>query len=342
MRRSVTGNVPKNRSVTIETIAKKAGVSKMTVSRAINHPDKVRPETLVKIHEVMRELNYQPRFAARILAGHRSHTIGFIVESSKDFIIPPFYGECVKGASSWLRRWNYRAITFNVADLQGKTLFLDYANSGLIDGLIVFEGTYDKDFLRILEENNIPVVLVGEDLTGTSLHTISCDNYTGAKEAMEYLISKGLKRICHITGTGGKPSYREREMAYVNVMKENGFEPIIIRTSNTFEGGMEAAEKLIKNNPDCEAVFCFSDLLAIGVIRKLADLGISVPAKMKVIGFDNIPLANYVVPSLTTVAQDMQLMGKVAAEKLLHIISGSKPARKHMKIPTRLIVRESA
>jgi len=341
--RNVTGSFSgKIDKVTIKTIAEMAGVSKMTVSRAINHPEMVRAETLVKIHEVMRKLNYKPRFAARILAGQKSHTIGFIVKSSEDFIIPPFYGECIKGASDWLKTWNYRAITFNISDLQGRTLFLDYADSGLIDGLIVFEGTYEKEFLNILEVNNIPVVLVGEDISETSLHTISCDNYGGAREAVEYLVRKGAKRICHITGMGEKTSYKERESAYRDVMKKYHLEPFVIRTANTFKGGREAVEKLIREYPECDAIFCFSDILAIGVIRGLQELSISVPDKIRVIGFDNIPLSAYVTPSLTTVSQDMQMMGKIAAEKILHMLSGSKPSRRYTKLSTQLIVRESA
>jgi LacI family transcriptional regulator len=333
------------RKVTIEMIAQDAGVSKMTVSRALNSPEKLKKSTLIKILNSMRKYEYKPRFVARILAGSRSNSFGFVVKSNEDFIIPPFYGECIRGASDWFKKQNYRSMIFNMADEQSSSLFIDYVNSSLIDGLILFEGTHQESLLKTLKDNDIPVVLVGEDPGEMyDFYSVSSDNYNGAKMAVEYLISKGSHEICYITGTGTKPSVAERLRGYMDVIRKYGLKPITISVENTLKGGMKAVEQLIKEHPGFNGLFCFSDLIAIGALRGLRKKGFDIPKDIRVIGFDNIHISEYVFPSLTTVSQDMSLMGEIAAKTLLQIMNDPIPGsfEKHVKLPTRLIIRESA
>lgn len=335
----------KKKKVTIEMIAKEAGVSKMTVSRAINNPEKLKKSTLIKILNSMKKYEYKPRFVARILAGSRSNTFGFIVKSNEDFIIPPFYGECVRGASNWFKKQNYRSMIFNMSDEQSSSLFLDYINSGLIDGLILFEGTHEQSLLEALKSNNIPVVLVGEDPGEMyDFYSVSSDNYNGARTAVEYLISKGSREICYITGTGTKPSVADRLKGYTDVMRENNLNPVYVSTENTLRGGMKAVGQLIEKHPAFDALFCFSDLIAIGALRGLRKRGFDIPRDVRVVGFDNIHISEYVFPSLTTVSQNMSLMGEIAAKTLLQVMNevNPNPSEKHIKLPTRLVVRESA
>jgi len=346
---NVNGNINRGESmrkrVTIEMIAKDAGVSKMTVSRAINNPEKLKRGTLIRILNSMKKYEYKPRFVARILAGSRSNTFGFIVKSNEDFVIPPFYGECVRAASNWFKKHNYRSMIFNMSDEQSASLFIDYVNSGLIDGLILFEGTHEKSLLKALKSNDIPVVLVGEDPEGTyDFYSVSSNNYNGARMAVEYLIAKGSREICYITGIGTKPSVEERLRAYTDVMCEHNLEAISVPAENTLRGGVKAVEELIEKHPSFDALFCFTDLIAIGALRGLRKRGFDVPKDVRVVGFDNIHISEYVFPSLTTVSQDMTLMGEIAARTLLQIMDETQPndSEKHVKLPTRLIIRESA
>lgn len=329
---------------TIEMVAKAAGVSKMTVSRAINHPEKVNPKTLNLIMETMKKLNYRPRFVARVLAGGKSRTIGFLVKSNEDFIISPFYGECIRAAVEWLKTQNYRSVIFNLLDPQGKSLFVDYINSGLLDGLIVFEGIYERELLETLKINSIPSVLVGENLMKEyDFATISSDNYGGASKAVEHLIKSSCSKIVYVTGKGDKTSYLHRKKAYIDTLEKHRISYCrVIETSVSINGGKKAVEKLLKEGEDFDGLFCFSDLIAIGALRALYENRVKVPGEVKVVGFDNIRLSRDFVPSLTTVAQNMHLMGELASNMLLRILSGKKAKQKNILLSTELIVRESA
>lgn len=331
------------KKVTISKIAEDAGVSKMTVSRAINNPEKLKRSTLLRILNSMKKHGYKPRFIARVLAGSRSKTFGLIVKSNKDFFIPPFYGECVRGASEWFKSQDYRTVLFNMSDEQSRSLFLDYVNSGLIDGLILFEGSHDKSLLKTFKEYDIDVVLVGEDVENeTDLYSVFSDNYEGARTAVEYLIKKGSTSIFHITGQGGKSSYSERLRAYNETLRNNGLETAVIKTENSFDGGMKAVDRILDSGKKFDALFCFSDLMAIGAIRRLLEKGYKVPFDVRVIGYDNITLSDFLFPSLTSISQNMKMMGELAAKTLFQIISGVEPSNKKIKVPTQLVIKESA
>jgi LacI family transcriptional regulator len=331
------------KKVTISKIAEDAGVSKMTVSRAINNPEKLKRSTLLRILNSMKKHGYKPRFIARVMAGSRSKTFGLVVKSNKDFFIPPFYGECVRGASEWFRSQNYRTVLFNMSDEQSRSLFLDYVNSGLIDGLILFEGSHDRSLLKTFKEYDIDVVLVGEDVENeTDLYSVFSDNYEGARTAIEYLIKIGCSKIFHITGKGVKSSYSERLRAYQETLKRNGLEKSVVKTDNSFDGGVKAVDKIIESGKKFDALFCFTDLMAIGAIRRLLEKGYEIPRDVKVVGYDNIKLSDFLFPSLTSISQNMKMMGELAAKTLFQIISGVEPSSKKIKVPTQLVIKESA
>ena len=319
----------KENKTTLEEIAKKLGISKMTVSRAINHPEMVGGKTLQKVTKALKETDYKPKFIARVLAGSDSKTIGFFVKPNRDFIIPPFYGECVKGATQWLRSLDYSTLIFNATEERSKLLLLDYVNSGLIDGAVVFEGSYDETLLRTLNNNQIPAVSVGSD------------NYSGSVKACEYLVKCGCRNIVHITGHGEKPSYQQRMKGYCDVLTKNGMKENIVRTENTVEGGIEGIRQLVNEQTPFDGVFCFSDLVAWGVLKECSENGIQVPRDVSVMGFDNIPLSEYTTPALSTVSQNMQEMSRYAAGMLIQIISGKRPDNRHRRFETQLVIRSS-
>ncbi|MEA1883717.1 MAG: LacI family DNA-binding transcriptional regulator [Thermotogota bacterium] len=332
----------KENKTTLEEIAKKLGISKMTVSRAINHPEKVGGKTLQKVNKALKETDYKPKFIARVLAGSESKTIGFFVKPNRDFIIPPFYGECVKGATQWLRSLDYSTLIFNATEERSKVLLMDYVNSGLIDGAVVFEGSYDETLLRTLNNNQIPAVSVGEENVGEyDIPTVSSDNYSGSVKAVDYLVKCNCKNIVHITGHGEKPSYQQRMKGYCDVLNKNGMTSHIVKTENTVEGGIEGIRHLVNEQIPFDGVFCFSDLVAWGVLKECSKKGIQVPSEVCVMGFDNIPLSQYTTPSLSTVSQNMLEMSRYAAGMLIQIISGKKPDNRHRRFETELILRNS-
>lgn len=332
----------KENRTTLEEIAKRLGISKMTVSRAINHPERVGDKTLQKVNKALKETEYKPKFIARVLAGSDSRTIGFFVNPNRDFIIPPFYGECVKGATQWLKSLDYSTLIFNASEERSKLLLLDYVNSGLIDGAVVFEGSYDETLLRTLNTNKIPAVSVGEENVGEyDIPTVCSDNYSGSVKAVDYLVKCGCKNIVHITGHGEKPSYQQRMKGYTDVLKKNNQTPKIVKTENTVEGGIEGIRQLLSENRSFDGIFCFSDLVAWGVLSECHKNGIKIPDDVCVMGFDNIPLSKYMTPSLSTVSQNMVEMSRYAAGMLIQIISGKKPDNRHRRFETELILRKS-
>ncbi|MFW6263680.1 MAG: LacI family DNA-binding transcriptional regulator, partial [Thermotogota bacterium] len=305
-------------------------------------PEMVGEKTLQKVNKAMKETDYKPKFIARVLAGSDSRTIGFFVKPNRDFIIPPFYGECVKGASQWLKTLDYSTLIFNASEERSKLLLLDYVNSGLIDGAVVFEGSYDETLLRTLNTNQIPAVSVGEENVGDyDIPTVCSNNYSGSVKAFDYLVKCGCKNIVHITGHGEKPSYQQRMKGYSDVLKRNGMREKIVKTENTVEGGIEGIQRLINEKIPFDGVFCFSDLVAWGVLRECHDHGIKVPDDVCVMGFDNIPLAQYTTPPLSTISQDMLEMSCYAAGMLIQIISGKKPENRHRRFETELVLRKS-
>ncbi|RKX40156.1 MAG: hypothetical protein DRP23_03755 [Thermotogae bacterium] len=162
---------------------------------------------------------------------------------------------------------------------------------------------------------------------------------------MEYLILKrGCKRLIHIAGTDDKPSCLEREMAYLEVVKNYGVENLgIVRTSSTLEGGVKAAREIIKNGIIPDGIFCFSDIIAIGAMHELVNHGFSIPKDIKIVGFDDIILSRYTTPPLTTVHQDIAKMGELAVLTLIQILDNkNEPRQKHIVFPTHLVIRKSA
>lgn len=328
---------------TIKIIAKDAGVSEMTVSRVINNPELVSEATVKKVLKSMEKYNYKPKMIAKILKGRKSKTVGFLISSRQEFYISPFYGECIRSAATALKDFSLRTLSFNLLDTLSKSLFVDYANSGLLDGMIIFEGTFQEDITEVLRVNNIPFVYVGETFQENSdIVSISSDSYEGARKGMKYLIDTGSKNICFVTGTGSKPSYIHRKQAYLDAISEANLEyQNVIETERSMMGGMLAAEKLIKQKEEINAVFCFCDVIAIGVIKRLQEKGITIPKEIRVLGFDNIPFAKYTTPALTTIAQDTEKMGMIAANSLLKLMFNEPLENTNIIVPTELIIRES-
>ena len=332
------------KKVTIDTIAKIAGVSKMTVSRVLNHPELVSKRTLIKVRKIIEELGYHPRADARTLAGGRVKTLGFLIKSSSEFALPPFYNECVLGAFKIAKEKGYRFIMYDLIDETSISLLTDHIHSHFVEGLIIFEGVYEETLIKRILDSGITVVFVGEKIRDDFI-TISSDNKNGAREAVEYLILKrGCKRLIHIAGTDDKPSCLEREMAYLEVVKNYGVENLgIVRTSSTLEGGVKAAREIIKNGIIPDGIFCFSDIIAIGAMHELVNHGFSIPKDIKIVGFDDIILSRYTTPPLTTVHQDIAKMGELAVLTLIQILDNkNEPRQKHIVFPTHLVIRKSA
>lgn len=329
---------------TIYDIAKRTGYSPTTVSKAFNNYSDVRDKTRQEIFRVAQEMGYLPNAHARTLTTKKSWTIGVLfVENTGFGIRHPFFSAVIESFKKVAVDKGY-ALMFISKDVGGKQSgYLENCRIRGVDGVVVFLSDYEDPYFRELLESDIPTVIL--DFQTTLSHTVCSDNTTGAQQAVEYLASLGHRRIAHISGGMNTFPGKMRELGYRTAMEQQGFEVsdsyIVNGEFYSRESGYNAMLELLKLPEPPTAVFASGDLLALGAIMAAKDNGLSVPADVSVMGYDDIDLAEYVTPALTTVRQDTEMLGSQAADILLATIEGKQLIKKAISIPVEIIERES-
>ncbi len=329
-------------------IAHLAGVSQSTVSRALRDSHLVQKETRDRIKQIAEELNYKVDKNATNLRTQRSGTIALLLFEDADTDISqinPFFIAMLASVT--------RASAQHGLDLLVSFQKLDddwhaeYEDSHKADGLILLGYgdylTYEAK-LQQLSEAGANFVLWGPKLDNALGSSISCDNREGARLGVEHIIERGKKNIAFIGDTSQDcPEFLERLLGYQDALKAHGIEPnekLHVSTTNSHDAGMSAIDTLEQSSSDYDAVFCSSDLIAIGAIKALQKTGKRIPDDVAVVGFDNIPSASLVNPPLTTVNQDAEYAGELLVEQLVKRVAGEQP--ESITIPAQLIVRESS
>lgn len=313
------------KKLTMKDIAKKAGVSKATVSRVINKTKPVSREVREKVEMVINEYNYKPSSVARSLAKSETKVIGLIIPD----ISNAFYSVLVEGISHTAHNKGYNVFlcnTFRDHDLEIE--FLNLLEEKEVDAIILttFHTTEEqKDFIRKFRK---PVVTVNREFIGKNLPkvpNIDIDNYQAAYDAVTYLIKTGHKKIGILRAEQQDQTCIDRLNAYRQVLIDNNIavnENYIVGYDFHFKSGYDGMMKVLKNEEQPDAMFCISDELAIGAIRAINDFGLKVPEDISVIGFDDIPLAKRFIPSITTVSQPIFEMGKTATDTIIKMLTG--------------------
>jgi len=326
---------------TIAEVAKEAGVSVATVSRVINQSGSVSPEAERKVNAAIAKLSYCPNVLARSFRTKESKTILVLVPN----ISNPFYSKIVSGIEDVLKRDGYNSMLciteMNRAQTKG---FLDLMSIKRADGAIVME-TGESDLIATYAKS-YPVVKCSGYCEDLSISYVSIDNFIAAKQVVEYLVSLGHKRIGFIGSTNKFDSTELRKKGYMTVIINNEIEidKRYMRDADdnySFKSGMEAAKKmfLLKDRPT--AIFCISDMIALGAIRASIEMGLRVPEDVSIIGFDDVEYATMFHPLLTTVSQPCYEMGKAAGDLILKRLGGSTET-KHLKLDHKLVLRESS
>jgi LacI family transcriptional regulator len=330
---------------TIKDIARVAGVSVTTVSRALNGYSDVNENTRQKIIEIAKQLNYSPNTLARSLVMNKSKTIGLLVsglkrESSKDH----FMFEVLAGVNQYVGETDYDMILFSTnSTKQREKTYTQLCRERRVDGAILQGIRIDDPYLQEVVESDIPCVLIDIPIESETVGYVTTDNVLGAKKAVQHLIDIGHKNIAMVNGY---------EFAFVSQKRLEGYRQALLEANLPFcthwvvdgkfeeEIAEEKALKLLKQYPEITAFFCASDLMALGVINAVKKLDKSVPEDIAVIGYDDIFLASYSTPALSTVAQNIFAMGYEAAKLLIEMLEGK--AKSHVKIlETELKIRES-
>lgn len=330
---------------TIKDIAKAAGVSVTTVSRALNGYSDVNEKTRQKISKIAKELNYSPNTLARGLVMKKSKTIGMLVSgmdrvSSKD----NFTFEVLSGVNECISERDYDLVLFSTTTTkQREKTYSQLCRERRVDGAILQGMKIDDPYLKEVVESDIPCMLIDIPIASNSVGYVTTDNVLGAKRAVEHLISLGHTKIALINGHDQAYVSKQRLKGYLDALMEAKLEvneDWIVSGDFSEEKAELVTERLLREHPEITAVFCASDLMALGALKSAKASGISVPEGLSVIGYDNILLAAYSNPSLTTIAQNKFELGYQAANALIDMLEG-KSGSNVITLKTDLIIRES-
>ena len=325
---------------TIKDVAREASVSIATVSRVFNDVAVVREETARRIRAVAASLRYAPHGGARSLITNRTNTLGVLLPD----LYGEFFSELIHGIDLTARRSGYHILVSR--SWEGRTEIEEAmrAMRGRVDGLLLMSPHIDEEALMNVPAT-LPVVLLCSEAKDKSLSSVTIQNSRGARDMVGHLIANGHRRIAIIRGSAGNFDAAERLKGYRAALREGGIE-----TNPEFEcdgdfteaGGYAAAIELISRDPRPTAIFAANDSMAIGAMSALRESGVRVPEDIAVAGFDDIPLARYMDPPLSSVHVPISDLGARGVEILLDAITHKdEHTRRRARVSTRLVIRPS-
>lgn len=341
-KRSIDQGVPLA-NLTLEDIAKKAGVSRSTVSRVVNGHENISDGVRQRVLEVIKETGYRPNAAARTLASQRSRMIGLVLPHSVSLLFTdPYFPQLLKGISQACNQYDYTLAFFLVSSKKEEEKILKrMPNKGLLDGVLVQSGHHgDQGIIGHMIDADIPQVVLGRPFRSDNVSYVDVDNVRAAYHAVSHLVRLGYQRIATITGPLKSTAGLDRLEGYTKVIEERGngiHQDLIVEGDFTELGGYYAMKNLLQKHPD--AVFVASDTMAMGAIRAIKEHHLKVPEDIAIIGFDDLPMMTLTEVELTTVRQPVIEMGHKSVELLLDLIeNGTQPPR-HMILDSKLVVR---
>lgn len=338
-------------AVTIYDVAEKAGVGIGTVSRVLNHSQRLAPETRARVLQVINDLNYQPHAFAQGLARKKTFAIAAIVP----FFTGYFYVELLKGIQHAVSKHKYDLVLYSVDDLKKTGAYIRRAlHERRVDGVLLISLAIPEKYSERFQGRKLPLVLV--DASHPAHDSFTVNNKDGAFRAVHHLLELGHRTIAIINGHLESVPAQERLAGYQKALHEAGVEPQkdLMLSSDELEGeaavlndgfnkeaGYRAMQHLLARQ--CKrptAVFMASDIQAMGAIKAIREAGLSMPNDIAMVGFDDIELSEYL--GLSTVRQPMYKMGEQAVERLLWLLNDPDAERRHFRIETELVIRESS
>ncbi len=329
--------------VTMAQVAREAHVSLMTVSRVINKKEGVSQTTRERVQAVIEQLGYRPSDIARGLVTKRTGTLGLVMPD----VANPFFAEVARGAEHVAYDAGYNLFLCSTEeDTQRELEMLQSLEEKRVDGVMVCSSRLEEDVLEEAVAGHPAVVLVSRRLESDDVGIVVINDVVGGQMATEHLLRAGHRAIGFLAGPPISESGRGRAKGYRATLAAAGvsFNPGWTRHClPTVEGGREMAREVLTAHPELTAFFCHNDLIAIGALQACADLGLAVPADVAIVGYDDIPLAALVSPSLTTCRVPRYEMGAEAMRLLLEKISGSlEEGCREITVQPELVIRASA
>lgn len=323
--------------VSIFDVAKKSGLSVVTVSRVLNGAKSVREKNRQKVLDTIKELDYRPNAAARSLARGKTGIIGLIVTTLQD----AFFDAVVKELNEVLALHGY-FIAISISGGSGSDGNHYLIQEDRVDGMILLSPLEEDSYIMELKRRNIPYVLIDNQKPENDAFSVTIDNFKGGYSATSHLIDLGHTSIAHLCGNEMFRSTRERRNGFLHALQEKGLTPFeTVHGDFEIEFGYESCWKWIRDGNLPSAVFAGDDNIALGVINALMEARISIPEQVAIVGYDDQNIASQLRPHLTTVRQPADRIGIAAADMLLKRIDGTMKRASSVKIDPELIVRES-
>ncbi len=326
---------------TILDVAKLAGVSTATVSRVINSPETVRPQTREKVTRAMKTCNYKYNSLARGFATKQTNTIGLIIPTINN----PIFAESTRGVQDYADQRKTQVIlgnTYYQYD-QEKTL-VKTLREKQVDGLIITTTNPRGNILKILADENYPFVLLYSTIKTGPFWAVGIDNYRGGYKVTDHFISLGHRRIGMVAGNFSISDRSfHRWHGYRQCLLDHGIaydKKLLIQTDYSLTEGQGSVKTLLSLADPPTAIFCSNDYLALGAMKGARELGLKLPKDLSIVGFDDIEIASFVIPALTTIRQPAYEMGKLGAELLFQRMENPATPTQRM-LDTELIVRDS-
>lgn len=328
-------------NATIRDVARKAGVSIATVSRVFNNAGPVDEETRRRVKEVAKELRYTPNAVGRSLSTKRTDAIGLLLPD----LHGEFFSEVIRGTDQTAQQHRYHLLVSSSHNNRDQIAAALQVMRGRVDGLIIMSPHIDAHTLHANLPRSLPVVLLNCYVSEDAFDSLNIDNFGGSSQMARHLLQHGYRRIAIIKGTKKNLDAEERLSGYRHALREAGVEHsehLEIDGDFSEASGYEAAKKILALSPRPAAIFASNDSMAIGALKALREVGVPVPQEMALAGFDDIPIARYLAPALTSVHVPISELGVLAAQQLIRAAKEkNNHAKQHILLSATLAIRES-
>ncbi len=325
--------------VTIRDVAAHAGVSHQTVSRVINQKERVSPETKAIVEAAIKELGYRPNAMARSMARGRSGILACISPNLTDYT----FASIIEGAEREARKHGYFLLSASAPDEETFVALIDeLVTSRRAEGIMIINPYADSRHALI--PSNYPIVFAGARPRTEAANSVALDDEEVGRIATQHLLDLGHQQIGCLTGPMTEDCSQDRCAGYEKSLSEAGIpynDTLVIEGDWSAQSGYDALMSLAQDGRLPTAIFVQNDQMAVGALRAARDLGLNLPSQLSIIGIDDIPLAAYFAPPLTTLKQDFVTLGSKAAGLLMQVIEHPDTPPQHLKLPAQLILRRS-
>lgn len=328
-----------NQKVTSIDVARLAGVSQATVSRTFSGDTTVTAKTRAKVMQAAEQLEYTPNAIARSLITQRTQIIGLVMAH----LSSPFYPYVLEKFIQKFQTIGRQVLIFSAAANQEVDAVLPLALQYQVDALIITSATLSSDMVKECVRAGTPVILFNRYMLGQQVSAVCCDNVEGGRLVADLLLDAGHKRIAYIAGSENTSTNRDREKGFSDRLRERG-QSLLLREQGhyTYELGYTAAERLLRRADPPDAIFCASDVMALGALDYAREQSLSVPDDLSIIGFDDIPMADWAAYSLTTVRQPIDQMIDTTVSLLQTQLDAPDSEPLVSLLPGKIIARRSA